>query len=165
KLALRLTAYDHPRHDVNSAKRQFSLLLVQGRGDSEKSAKKLESIGKRAIRFVGMLPLKLDSWRGERFEATSDHPSRHGLLLRGNRGPRPTFIARQTGWRRRRPRPAWCFDDVQLRSAQVRCALGHADVHGLATLPDFDRIADAVRCLPARRCHHPLNPAPLLDVD
>src|SRR5439155_6296350 len=149
KLALRLTAYDHPRHDVNSAKRQFSLLLVQGRGDSEKSAKKLESIGKRAIRFVGMLPLKLDSWRGERFEPTRNHPSRHGLLLRGNRGPRPPLVAWQTGWRRRRSRPARCPDDVQLRSAEVRGALSDADVHGAATLPEFDRVADAVRCLPA----------------
>src|SRR6478609_467384 len=93
--------------------------------------------------------------RAKRTERTSDHPPRYGLLLRSDRGAGSAFAAGQTCRRGRRTRATRRFDHVQLRGAQVRCPLSHADVHGTATLPELNRAADAVRCLPARSGDYP----------
>src|SRR5260370_30549585 len=89
------------------------------------------------------------------------HPLGYGLLLRGDRSPRPSLAAGQTSRRRRRARPARCLDDLQLRSAQIRRAFSDANLHGSAALPESDRIADAVRCLPAAGRCGPWNFSPV----
>src|SRR5207237_847011 len=74
-----------------------------------------------------------------------DHSSRHGLLLRGDRSARPAGFAWKTGWGRWRARSARRPDHMQLRSAQIRRALGNADLYGAATLPESNRVARAMR--------------------
>src|SRR6476659_5921063 len=82
--------------------------------------------------------------RAKRTERTSDHPPRYGLLLRSDRGAGSAFAAGQTCRRGRRARAPRRFDHLQLRGAQIRCPLSHADVHGAATLSELDRASNAV---------------------
>src|SRR5436309_3167747 len=109
--------------------------------------------------------LKLHLVGGKRFKTARNHPSRYGLLLCRNRGARPSVIARQTGWRGWRARPTGRFDNLQLRGAQIRCAVGHAHFYGIAALSKSYCVADAVRCLSPRSRSHSWNPASVHVVD